>query len=110
MDSFRTRRRLSDKRLQLLIAYLVCNFTSPIGNKPAILTHDEVTTLFHEFGHGLHHILMQDILTQGKVFSVSYLNGVAWNAVEWPRQSIENWIENWCYQPAALSYAYMALL
>ncbi|GGN28495.1 MULTISPECIES: oligopeptidase A [Marinomonas] len=95
MDSCRTRRRLSDNRLQLPIAYLVCNFTPPIGNKPALLTHDEVTTLFHEFGHGLHHML-----TQVDVSSVSGINGVAWDAVELPSQ----FMENWCYEPEALAH------
>ena len=57
MDECRVRRRLSDKRLQLPVAYLVCNFTPPLGDQPALLTHDEVTTLFHEFGHGLHGLL-----------------------------------------------------
>ncbi|MBR7889386.1 oligopeptidase A [Marinomonas sp. A79] len=95
MDSCRTRRRLSDKRLQLPIAYLVCNFTPPIGDKPALLTHDEVTTLFHEFGHGLHHML-----TQVDVSSVSGINGVAWDAVELPSQ----FMENWCYEPEALAH------
>jgi oligopeptidase A len=95
MDSCRTRRRLSDNRLQLPIAYLVCNFTPPIGDKPALLTHDEVTTLFHEFGHGLHHML-----TQVDVASVSGINGVAWDAVELPSQ----FMENWCYEPEALAY------
>lgn len=95
MDSCRTRRRLSDNRLQLPIAYLVCNFTPPIGDKPALLTHDEVTTLFHEFGHGLHHML-----TQVDVSSVSGINGVAWDAVELPSQ----FMENWCYEPEALAH------
>ncbi|MBJ7536127.1 oligopeptidase A [Marinomonas transparens] len=95
MDSCRTRRRLSDDRLQLPIAYLVCNFTPPIGDKPALLTHDEVTTLFHEFGHGLHHML-----TQVEVSSVSGINGVAWDAVELPSQ----FMENWCWEPEALAY------
>ncbi len=95
MDSCRTRRRLSDNRLQLPVAYLVCNFTPPIGDKPALLTHDEVTTLFHEFGHGLHHML-----TQVDVSSVSGINGVAWDAVELPSQ----FMENWCYEPEALAH------
>lgn len=95
MDGCRTRRRLSDNRLQLPVAYLVCNFTPPIGDKPALLTHDEVTTLFHEFGHGLHHML-----TQVEVSSVSGINGVAWDAVELPSQ----FMENWCYEPEALAH------
>ncbi len=95
MDSCRTRRRLPDDSLQLPIAYLVCNFTPPIGDKPALLTHNEVTTLFHEFGHGLHHML-----TQIDVAGVSGINGVAWDAVELPSQ----FMENWCYEPEALAY------
>ena len=95
MDSCRTRRRLSDGSLQLPIAYLVCNFTPPIGDQPALLTHNEVTTLFHEFGHGLHHML-----TRIDVAGVSGINGVAWDAVELPSQ----FMENWCYEPEALAY------
>ena len=95
MDECRVRRRLDDGRLQLPVAYLVCNFTQPIGDKPALLTHDEVTTLFHEFGHGLHHML-----TQVEVSSVSGINGVAWDAVELPSQ----FMENWCWEPEALAY------
>ncbi|GAB3487523.1 oligopeptidase A [Marinomonas epiphytica] len=95
MDACRTRRKRVDGRLQLPVAYLVCNFTPPIGEKPALLTHDEVTTLFHEFGHGLHHML-----TQVDVSSVSGINGVAWDAVELPSQ----FMENWCYEPEALAH------
>lgn len=95
MDECRVRRRLEDGRLQLPVAYLVCNFTQPIGDQPALLTHDEVTTLFHEFGHGLHHML-----TQVDVASVSGINGVAWDAVELPSQ----FLENWCWEPEALAH------
>ncbi|WCN07581.1 oligopeptidase A [Marinomonas mediterranea] len=95
MDECRVRRRLSDNQLQLPVAYLVCNFTPPIGDKPALLTHNEVTTLFHEFGHGIHHML-----TQVEVPSVSGINGVAWDAVELPSQ----FMENWCWEPEALAY------
>ncbi|MFT2110440.1 oligopeptidase A [Marinomonas sp. 2405UD68-3] len=95
MDECRVRRRLQNGQLQLPVAYLVCNFTPPIGDKPALLTHDEVTTLFHEFGHGLHHML-----TQVEVAAVSGINGVAWDAVELPSQ----FMENWCYEPEALAY------
>ncbi|SBT15931.1 Oligopeptidase A [Marinomonas gallaica] len=95
MDECRVRRRLEDGRLQLPVAYLVCNFTQPIGDQPALLTHDEVTTLFHEFGHGLHHML-----TQVDVSSVSGINGVAWDAVELPSQ----FMENWCWEPQALAH------
>ena len=94
MDDCRVRRRLSDNRLQLPVAYLVCNFTPPLPGKPALLTHDEVTTLFHEFGHGLHHML-----TQMEEADISGINGVAWDAVELPSQ----FMENWCWEPEALA-------
>lgn len=94
MDDCRVRRRLSDNRLQLPVAYLVCNFTPPLPGKPALLTHDEVTTLFHEFGHGLHHML-----TRMEEADISGINGVAWDAVELPSQ----FMENWCWEPEALA-------
>lgn len=94
MDDCRVRRRLDDGALQLPVAYLVCNFSSPVGDDPALLTHNEVTTLFHEFGHGLHHML-----TQIESADVSGINGVAWDAVELPSQ----FLENWCYEPEALA-------
>ncbi|GGC10384.1 oligopeptidase A [Marinobacterium zhoushanense] len=94
MDDCRVRRRLPDGSLQLPVAYLVCNFTPPTSGHPALLTHDEVTTLFHEFGHGLHHML-----TQIDVSDVSGINGVAWDAVELPSQ----FLENWCWEPEALA-------
>ncbi|WNL38881.1 oligopeptidase A [Halomonas sp. PAMB 3232] len=72
--------------LQLPVAFLTCNFTAPVGNKPALLTHDEVTTLFHEFGHGLHHML-----TRQSIADISGINGVAWDAVELPSQFMENY-------------------
>nr|WP_067289094.1 oligopeptidase A [Marinobacterium profundum] len=93
MDTCRIRRRLPDGQLQLPIAYLVCNFTPAVGTNPALLTHNEVTTLFHEFGHGLHHML-----TQIECADVSGINGVAWDAVELPSQ----FMENWCWEPEAL--------
>ncbi len=71
----------------LPIAQLVCNFTAPVGAEPSLLTHDEVTTLFHEFGHGLHHML-----TQVAYPSIAGINGVAWDAVELPSQFMENFV------------------
>lgn len=93
MDDCRIRRRRADGSLQLPVAYLTCNFNRPVGDTPALLTHDEVTTLFHEFGHGLHHML-----TRIEAAPVSGINGVAWDAVELPSQ----FLENWCWEPDAL--------
>jgi len=93
MADCRVRRRDLDNELVKPVAFLTCNFTPPVGDKPALLTHNEVTTLFHEFGHGLHHML-----TQMEVYEVSGINGVAWDAVELPSQ----FLENWCWQPEAL--------
>lgn len=73
-------------RRQLPVAYLVCNFTPPVGDKPSLLTHNEVQTLFHELGHGLHHML-----TRVDYPAVAGINGVAWDAVELPSQIMENW-------------------
>lgn len=95
MDECRVRRVLESGELQSPVAYLTCNFSGPVGNKPALFTHDEVITLFHEFGHGIHHML-----TQVDVAGVSGINGVAWDAVELPSQ----FLENWCWQPEALSF------
>lgn len=95
MDECRVRRRKKDGSLQLPAAYLTCNFTSPVGDNPALLTHTEVVTLFHEFGHGLHHML-----TRMEEPGVSGINGVAWDAVELPSQLLENW----CWQPEALEF------
>lgn len=86
-------RRKTAKGIQLPVAFLTCNFTPPVGDTPSLLTHDEVTTLFHEFGHGLHHML-----TQIDVAAVSGINGVAWDAVELPSQ----FMENWCWEPEAI--------
>jgi oligopeptidase A len=95
MDECRVRRTLPDGSTQLPVAYLTCNFNSPVGDKPAMFTHDEVVTLFHEFGHGIHHML-----TKMTVAGVSGINGVAWDAVELPSQ----FLENWCWQEAALAF------
>lgn len=86
MDDARIRRRRPDGSLQTPVAYLTCNFAPPAGGKPGLLTHDEVVTLFHEFGHGLHHML-----TEQDVSGISGINGVAWDAVELPSQFLENW-------------------
>ncbi len=95
MDDCRVRRLRSDGSQQLPVAYLTCNFSAPVGDQPALLTHDEVVTLFHEFGHGLHHML-----TQVNCADVSGINGVAWDAVELPSQ----FMENWCWQEEALAF------
>ncbi|WP_457670968.1 oligopeptidase A [Thiolapillus sp.] len=79
---------------QLPVAFMTCNFTPPVGDKPALLTHEEVQTLFHEFGHGLHHML-----TQVDYPSISGISGVAWDAVELPSQ----FMENWCWEKEALA-------
>ncbi len=85
MDSAISRWQPANGNLQLPVAYLVCNFTPPVEGQPACLTHDEVTTLFHEFGHGLHHML-----TKMTHFDVSGINNVPWDAVELPSQFMEN--------------------
>ncbi|WP_241646478.1 oligopeptidase A [Rosenbergiella metrosideri] len=95
MDDCVGRMKKADGSLQKPVAYLTCNFNRPVGNKPALFTHDEVVTLFHEFGHGLHHMLTQ-IDTAG----VSGINGVPWDAVELPSQ----FMENWCWEPEALAF------
>lgn len=94
MDGARDKRRDASGRLIAPVANLVCNFTPPVGGKPALLTHDEVTTLFHEFGHGLHHLL-----TRVEHAGASGINGVAWDAVELPSQ----FMENWCWEPEGLA-------
>jgi oligopeptidase A len=94
MDECRKRIRIGGK-LQKPVAYLTCNFTPPVGNQPSLLTHDEVTTLFHEFGHTLHHML-----TRVDVGDVSGISGVEWDAVELPSQ----FMENWCWEPEALAF------
>ncbi len=82
-----------DGKTQIPVAYLTCNLTPPIGDEPALFTHDEVITLFHEFGHGLHHML-----TRIDVPEVAGINGVEWDAVELPSQ----FMENFCWQKQAL--------
>ena len=83
-------RRIVDGKLTTPVAYLTCNFSAPVGNKPALFTHDEVITLFHEFGHGLHHML-----TEVNDYSVSGIKGVEWDAVELPSQFMENFCWEW---------------
>jgi oligopeptidase A len=83
-------RRMKSGALQQPVAYLVCNFPSPIGGRPALLTHDDVITLFHEFGHGLHHML-----TRVDHLGVSGIHGVEWDAVELPSQFMENFAWEW---------------
>jgi oligopeptidase A len=95
MDECRVRRELANGELQLPVAYLTCNFNAPVGDKPALFTHDEVVTLFHEFGHGIHHML-----TKMKAAGVSGINGVPWDAVELPSQ----FLENWCWEEDALNF------
>jgi oligopeptidase A len=95
MDDCVGQMRKSDGTLQKPVAYLTCNFNRPVNGKPALFTHDEVITLFHEFGHGLHHML-----TRIETAGVSGINGVPWDAVELPSQ----FMENWCWEPEALAF------
>ncbi|MGF1872698.1 oligopeptidase A [Photobacterium indicum] len=95
MDECAVRRICADGGLQTPVAYLTCNFNKPIGDKPALFTHDELVTLFHETGHGIHHML-----TQVDAPSVSGINGVPWDAVELPSQ----FLENWCWEEEALAF------
>ena len=89
MDEARSRKHLAGG-VQKPIAYLNCNFARPVGGKPATFTHDEVITLFHEAGHGLHHLL-----TRGTELGVSGIHGVEWDAVELPSQFMENYCWEW---------------
>ncbi|MDE2441253.1 MAG: M3 family metallopeptidase [Betaproteobacteria bacterium] len=89
MDEARSRKRTAGG-VQKPIAYLNCNFARPVGGKPATFTHDEVITLFHEAGHGLHHLL-----TRGTELGVSGIHGVEWDAVELPSQFMENYCWEW---------------
>jgi oligopeptidase A len=93
MDECRTRRQFATGKIQLPVAYLTCNFMRPVGHQPALLTHDDVLTLFHEFGHCLHHVL-----TQVDYPSVAGINGVPWDAVEFPSQ----FLENFCWEKEAI--------
>jgi len=90
MDDARSRRKPVNGAVQTPVAYLTCNFSAPVGGKPACFTHDEVITLFHEFGHGLHHML-----TRVDELGVSGINGVEWDAVELPSQFMENFCWEW---------------
>lgn len=94
MDEARVRRYRLDGSIQYPVAYLTCNFSQPLGDKPALLTHDDVQTLFHEFGHCLHHIV-----TQVNYGAVSGINGVPWDAVEFPSQ----FLEHWCFEKETLA-------
>ncbi|WP_298443077.1 oligopeptidase A [uncultured Ferrimonas sp.] len=94
MDDCQGRRFTLAGQLQKPVAYLTCNFTAPVGDQPALFTHDEVVTLFHEFGHGIHHML-----TRVDASGVAGINGVPWDAVELPSQ----FLENWCWEEEALA-------
>ncbi|WP_421186798.1 oligopeptidase A [Aeromonas hydrophila] len=95
MDVCLGRRYRQDGSLQKPVAYLTCNFNGPVDGKSALFTHNEVVTLFHEFGHGIHHML-----TRIDVAGVAGINGVAWDAVELPSQ----FLENWCWESEALAF------
>ncbi|WP_274585228.1 M3 family metallopeptidase [Neisseria leonii] len=103
MNDYRGRRRFTAGaeagQLQTPVAYLVCNFTPPVGGRPAYLSHDEIVTLFHEMGHGLHHLL-----TRIDELGVSGINGVEWDAVELPSQFMENFC--WEYDVLAAMSAH----
>jgi len=94
MADCKNRRIIKNNEQQIPVAFLVCNFSPPLEQSPSLLTHNEVVTLFHEFGHGLHHML-----TEVNYAEVSGINGVAWDAVELPSQ----FMENWCWEPEGLA-------
>ena len=87
-------RRRRETGTQPAVAYLTCNGSPPTADAPALFGHADVVTLFHEFGHGLHHML-----TRVDCVGVSGIEGVEWDAVEWPSQ----WMENWCWEPEVLN-------
>lgn len=93
MGDCKVRHIQQDNTLQIPVAFLICNFSRPVEGKPCLLTHDEVTTLFHEFGHSIHHLL-----TAVDYAGVSGINGVLWDAVEFPSQ----FMEHWCWQKEIL--------
>ena len=93
MSDFCGRFRRADGSLQIPVAFMTCNGSAPVGEQPALLTHDEVVTLFHEFGHGLHHML-----TQVDYPDIAGIAGVEWDAVELPSQ----FMENWCWERSVL--------
>jgi oligopeptidase A len=93
MDDYRSRWKKPDDEVQHPVAFLTCNFAKPSNDKPGLLTHDDVITLFHEFGHGLHHLL-----TSVDYLSLSGMHNVPWDAVEFPSQ----FMENWCWQREVL--------
>jgi len=94
MADYAGRRRLDDGKIQQPVAFITCNFSPPTEQLPSLLTHNEATTLFHEFGHALHHML-----TGVDCLDVSGINGVAWDAVELPSQ----FLENWCWQAEGIA-------
>jgi oligopeptidase A len=94
MNDFQTRRVLTNNQIQIPIAFIICNFNTPIGKDSALFTHHDVQTLFHEFGHSLQHML-----TTVNYAPVSGINGIPWDAVELASQ----FMENWCWQQAVLN-------
>lgn len=91
MNNVRARQVRTDTgKVQTPVAYLICNFPDGVDGRPALITHDDVTTLFHEFGHGIHHLL-----SQVNESSVSGINGVEWDAIELPSQFMENFCWEW---------------